>query len=67
MEILKNISFSGMNVQKRIADISDSLSDNFKQTVNSAFTPWVQTKIQILRKPSNFSCLLELLVKLCMY
>jgi hypothetical protein len=44
MEILKNISVSGMSVQKRIADVSESLSDNFKHTVNYSFTPWVQTK-----------------------
>jgi hypothetical protein len=47
MEIFKNVSVSGMTAQKRTADISDSLSNNFKQTVNFAFTPWVQTKTSI--------------------
>jgi hypothetical protein len=36
-----------MSVQKRIADISDNLSDNFKHRVNSSFTPWVQTKPKV--------------------
>jgi len=47
METLKNVSVSDMSVQKRIADISDSLSDNFKQRANFAFTPWVQMKTPI--------------------
>ena len=33
-----------MTAQKRKADVSDSLSDNSKQTVNSDCTPRVQTE-----------------------
>ena len=41
------IVLSGMTVQKRIADISESLGDNFKQIVISVFTAWVQKKTPI--------------------
>jgi hypothetical protein len=47
MEIFKNVSVSDMNVQKRTADISDSLSGNFKHTANSAYNPCVRTKTLI--------------------
>jgi len=47
MKIFKNVSVSDMTVQKGKADISDSLSDNFKQRVNSAYNPWVETKTLI--------------------
>ena len=46
-EIFKNVSVSGMTAQKRTVDISDILSDSFKQTANCVFTPWVQTKTPI--------------------
>jgi hypothetical protein len=38
-EIFKNVTVSRMAVQRRIADISDNLSDRFRQTVNYASTP----------------------------
>jgi hypothetical protein len=41
IEISKNDSVSEMTVQKRTADVSDSLSNNFKQTVNSAYNPYI--------------------------
>jgi hypothetical protein len=47
IKIFKNVNVSDTTVQKGKADISDSLSDNFKQTVNSAYNLCVETKTLI--------------------